>query len=128
MMQAFIYGRLGGDPRQHQIKSGKTMVSVSIAVDVTGNSETQETLWLKVLTFNRVADQLLERSKGDLVSLSGRVQQNRRTKDGEERVDLQLIADSVISARTVRPGGRKKQEPTNKPGEQPNNFDDDVPF
>lgn len=80
MMQASVYGRLGGDPRQHETKTGKTMASTSLAIDVTGNSEAQETLWLKVLAFNKNADQLLRHSKVDLVSLSGRIQQNRWDK------------------------------------------------
>ena len=126
MMQSSVYGRLGNDPRQLKTKSDKTMASCSIAVNVTGNSETEETLQLKVLAFNRVADQLLKHSKGDLISVSGRIQQNRWVKDNEERVDLQIIVDTVVSAKTVRPGGgRKKKEPANSHTGESNNFHND---
>ncbi len=32
-------------------------------------------------------------------------------QDGEEREQLQVIAESIISARTVRPGGVRKRTP-----------------
>ena len=74
---------------------------------------------MKVLAFHRVADQLLRHSKGELISLSGRIQQTRWLRDGEEKTNLQIIADSVVSSKTVRPGGgRKKQESTSDPTTQ----------
>ena len=63
MMMVSAYGRLGSDPKPLQTKSGKPMTAASIAVDVTGNSENPETLWLKVLAFNKTADQLLHHIK-----------------------------------------------------------------
>jgi len=122
MIHASIYGRLGRDPETRQTKNGNNMVMTSIAVDATpGNHEgDQETIWFQVLAFGRVAETLARHSKGDLVSMSGRVTQNRWTgSDGEERVSMTIVADTVISARSVRPGGgRKKQDAkaNHKPG------------
>jgi single-stranded DNA-binding protein len=74
-----------------------------------GNADQQETLWLSVLAFGRQAEALLRHKQGDLVSMSGKVTQSRWTgQDGTGREQLRIIAESVISARTARPGGGRK--------------------
>ena len=110
MMQIAAHGRLGKAPQERQTKAGKPMATTSIAIDVTpGNAEQQETLWISVLAFGRVAEALLRHQQGDLVSLSGNATMSRWTgQDGTEREQLSIIADSAISARTVRPGGGRK--------------------
>jgi single-strand DNA-binding protein len=81
------------------------------------------TQWVGVVAFGRCAEDLLRHDKGELVSVSGRVQVNRWAgSDGEEREQLQVVADSIVSARTVRPAGRSKatQVPNEEvPGELP---------
>ncbi len=65
-----------------------------------------EPLWLGLLAFGRIADDLLRHQKGDLLSAFGSVQRHTWTAhNGEEREELQIIAESIISARTVSPGG-----------------------
>lgn len=116
-MYASIHGRLGATPKQIQTKSGKPMATGSVAVSVGSNGEETETLWLGVLAFGKIAESFLKHQKGDLISLSGRAQQNRWTNsEGVENVRLEIIADSVISARTVRPSGKRKAQ------------DDDIDF
>ena len=142
MITASIYGRLGRDPQQRQTKTGNAMATCSIAVDATpGNAEEQETVWFNILSFGRAADVLAKHSKGDLVSIVGNVTQSRwTTADGEERTNLTIIADQVMSARTVRPGGGRKANSKppvhHKPGPTEYalaggaavDFDDDIPF
>ena len=66
-------------------------------------------LWLTVLAFGRVADEP-RHSAGDPVSVSGRLQLSRYvTNDGEAREGWQVIADSVVSSRSVRPGGGRRK-------------------
>ena len=127
MMQAAAYGRLGVDPKPITTKTGKAMTAASLAVElVDRKSEDPVTEWLSVICFGRTADALLKHAKGDLISIAGRVQVNCYTaKDGSSRRELQIIADSVVSSKSVRPGGRKKARPT--PSEQ-QDFDDDIPF
>ena len=112
--QIAAYGRLGRDPRQHETKSGKPMASASLAVTVEarerGADDAEGTLWLTVLAFGRVADELARHSAGDPVSVSGRLQLSRYvTNDGEAREGWQVIADSVVSSRSVRPGGGRRK-------------------
>ena len=109
-----VYGRLGSDPREHATRKGGAMTTASLAVDVPDRSREAEegataTLWLRVTAFGRVAESLAQHAKGDPVSVSGRLQFSRWTdRDGDEREQWAIVADALVSARTVRPrGGRK---------------------
>ena len=112
MMQAAAYGRLGGDPREIATRTGTKMAVASIAVDLDDGRGDGDAgpFWLNIIAFGRVADTLLRHSCGDLLSASGRLQINRYiARDGSEREQLQLVADSIVSARSVRPGGGRKR-------------------
>lgn len=122
MMQAAAYGRLGQDPRQLETRTGTLMVVGSLAVDVSDGRDAEEEappLWLGLVAFGRVAEDLLRHSKGELLSVSGRVQRRTWTDKttGEEREQLQVVADSIVSARSVRPSGRSKAKVAESPGE-----------
>ncbi len=129
MMHASIYGRLGGIPSERQTKKGSPMTTVSVAVDVTpNNAEEQETVWVSVMAFGKVAEVLASHEKGELVALTGRLTQSR-WKDkitGEDRTGFTLVADSLVSARTVRPG-RKQKRAAETPEPVPFH-DDKIPF
>ena len=135
MMTSSIYGRLGRDVREIQTKSGKPMAVVGVAVDV-GKPDAQETLWLDLVGFGGMAEKLLQHQKSDMVSASGRVSVNKWTDNqGNERETWQLIIDTLVSARTVRPG-KRKQSPVMEPSsneppphtEAPHDFNDEIPF
>lgn len=122
MMQAACYGRLGQEPRSIETKSGTSMAVASLAVDLAESrepaaDEPPPPLWIGIVAFGRQAEMLLKHSKGDLLSVSGRVQRSRYTdRHGDSREQLQVIADSIVSARTVRSGGSKRAEAT-QPGD-----------
>ncbi len=85
------------------------MASVAVSIGEHDDSP----LWVGIVAFGRVADDLLRHAKGDLISASGRVQRNSwTTQAGEKREQLQIVANSVISSRTVRPssGGRRQED------------------
>ena len=107
-----IYGRLGSDPAGRQSQAGNPWATVSIAVDL-GKGDDEATMWFNVIAFGRVAETLCRHRKGDLLSVSGRLQLNRWTdRDGAERETLQVVADAIVSARSVRPsGGRRSASP-----------------
>lgn len=111
MIQIAAYGRLGADPKSIQTKSGKAMAVGSLAVAITDRNEDSEPLWLGLVAFGRRADDLMRHKKGDLLSASGTIQRNSWTdrQTGEVCEQLQVIADSLVSARTVRPGGGKRK-------------------
>jgi len=125
MMQASAYGRLGQDPKGIATKTGTAMCVASIAVDVAREDADAPPLWLGIVAFGRVAEALAKHNKGDLLSVSGRVQVNRWTgNDGTRHEQLQIVADALVSARTVRPGGRRKASRTE---DAPAPFDDELP-
>ncbi len=132
-MQAAVYGRIGQDPRSISTKSGKAMAVTSIAVAI--GDQDDPPLWVGIVAFGTVADDLLRQGKGDLISASGRVQRNSwTTSSGEKREQLQIVADSVVSSRTVRPNGGKRRSADHQQHQPPSDqraqreLDDEIPF
>ncbi|HBH5166082.1 TPA: single-stranded DNA-binding protein, partial [Escherichia coli] len=91
-----------------------------------------------VLAFGRQADALAKHRKGELVSVVGNMQVSQWTgQNGETRQGWQVIADSVISARTARPGGKKGQQgqatdalnrAKQQTGQHDDPYGDNIPF
>lgn len=139
MMQLSAHGRLGQDPRVVDTKSGKLMTVASIAVDLPTRSEGEtHTLWLGIVGFGRLADLLAKHAKGETLSVCGRAQHNTFTdRDGTAREQLQVIADTIVSARSARPSGGKRKAAASDAApaaaassseESAPAFDDEIPF
>ncbi|EAT4590601.1 single-stranded DNA-binding protein [Salmonella enterica] len=111
--QIAAYGRLVADPQTKTTSKGAnmTMTRMAVSLPCSAAQDGQATLWLGVLAFGKQADALAKHTKGDLVSVSGTMQINQWTgQDGGTQSGYTVIADSVISARTARPGGRRGQQ------------------
>lgn len=111
--QIAAYGRLVADPQTKTTSKGTNMSMARMAVSLpcSASQDGQATLWLGVLAFGKQADALAKHGKGDLVSVAGTMQINQWTgQDGGTLSGYQVIADSVVSARTARPGGRRGQQ------------------
>ena len=68
-----------------------------------------------LIAFSRTAEALARHVKGDLISCMGPLYRNRYTaRDGQEREGWSLTVESIVSARTVRPGGGRKRAETAK--------------
>jgi single-strand DNA-binding protein len=109
---ASVHGRAARDGELRQSPAGKPWCRVSVACEAGQDRESREALiqWLNVVAFGRVAEELAKVEKGQTLSAIGRVELNRwTTQAGEQREGLQLIADSVLTARSARPGGRKRR-------------------
>ncbi len=89
-------------------------VTASLAVAL-ADDDNAPPQWLQLVAFGRVAETLARHAKGDLVSVSGRLQLNRwQDRDGKDHERLQVIADTVLSAKTTRPaGGRRRNGEAN---------------
>lgn len=108
--QIAAYGRLVADPQLKTTSKGTQMATASMAVPLPCSQadDGTATMWLSVPAFGRQADALAKHHKGELVSVAGNMQVSQWTgQNGETRQGWQVIADSVISARTARPGGKK---------------------
>lgn len=136
MIQASIYGRLGRDPEQRITANGNAMAFASMAVDVSQKNGDRDSEWIKVVAFGKQADELMRHQKGDLLAVMGPMSRDRWTgKDGQERATWSVIANALMSARTVRPGGGSKRSdpgaagtarPSSRGGHAP--LDDEIPF
>ncbi|EGJ9167507.1 single-stranded DNA-binding protein [Escherichia coli] len=146
--QIAAYGRLVDDPQEKQTSKGTPMALARMAVSLPCSQaqDGQATLWLSVLAFGKQADALARHEKGDLISVAGNMQISQWTgQNGEIRQGWQVIADSVISARSARPGGKRGQQgkatealerakrQTGQHGNQPpaggdDPYGDDIPF
>lgn len=123
------HGRLVVDVQSKTISNGNSMAFTRLAVALPcRDAENGElTFWLAVTAFGKQADYLLKHQKGDLISVSGNMQASQwKGNNGVLQTGYQVVADSVISAKTVRPGGRKKNT-AGQPA-QGDDFSDDVPF
>lgn len=137
--QIAAHGRLVDDPQVKQTSKGTPMTLARMAVSVPCHNadDGQATLWLAVTAFGKQADALAKHHKGELVSVAGNMQVSQWTgQNSETRQGWQVIADSVISARTARPGGKKGKQgqatdALNRAKQQSGNDDpygDNIPF
>lgn len=101
--QISAYGRLVADVQSRTTSNDKPMAFTRMAVTLPcQKAENGEaTFWLAITAFGKQAQALAKHQKGDMVSVAG--------NDGGTQTGYQVIADSVISARTTRPGGKKAQ-------------------
>jgi len=130
--QIAAHGRLVAEVQTRTTGNGNQMAMARMAVNLPcrGKDDGQDTLWLAVTAFGKQADFLARHDKGDLISVSGSLNVNMWTgNDGKTHSGYQVLADSVISARTVRGGGGRKAQATPASDHPPvNDLDDDLPF
>ena len=110
-MIATVYGRLGKPARPIQTATDTAMAIGSLAVDTSHGKNPDSTTWVSLVTFGRNAEMLLSCQSGEMVSAVGRVQVNKwKAESGAEVEQLQVVVDSLHSARTIR------TKPKVKPG------------
>jgi single-strand DNA-binding protein len=113
------YGRLTGDPRAIETQTGNPMTVGRLAVSLPcreNGEDGEATAFFGLVAFGELAESLARHLKGDTVGAFGRVKINRYTnRDGEAREELSIMADGLVSARTVRPGGGQKRKPAAAP-------------
>ncbi|ECQ3321863.1 single-stranded DNA-binding protein [Salmonella enterica] len=106
--QIAAYGRIAADIQTKTTSNGNNMAFTRMAVSLPCRTAEngEAVMWLGVTAFGKQADALAKHQKGDLVSVSGQLQSNQWTgQDGGTQSGYAMVADSVISGRTVRPGG-----------------------
>jgi single stranded DNA-binding protein len=141
--QIAAYGRLVADVQSKTTSNGNTMAFCRMAVSLPCHSAEngEAPFWLGVVAFGKQADALARHSKGELVSVSGAMQVNQwTTQDGSTTAGYQVVADSVVSARTARPGnkatsqknasnrGEKTEAQRSAPYPPPEDFDQTPPY
>ena len=114
MNSIHLIGRLGGEPTctSYSDEGSKRLARFSLAI-LDNKSSSKETTWILVTVFDgpdqRFAEQHL--SKGDLVAIEGRLQQNRwETENGDKRTSLTVIATSITGLSLAKWQGAKNGE------------------
>jgi single-strand DNA-binding protein len=108
MIRISAYGRLGGDPVARTTKTGKSMITGTLAVSVGRSGEPEATEWFGLTSFGQAGEELGRHSKGDPIAVMGPLHRSSFVgRDGKERASWTITIETVVSARTVRPGARK---------------------
>jgi len=108
-MQATVYGRLGNPAKDIKTRTGNPMAIGSIAVDTSHEKNPDSTTWFSLICFGRNAELLKVCGKGEMISATGRIQAQKWECDGKTIEKLQLVVDTLHSARTIR--ARPKPKP-----------------
>lgn len=111
--QIAAYGRLVADIQSKSTSNGSTMAFGRLVVSLPCHkAESGEaSLWLGVVAFGKQGEVLAQHVKGDFISVSGTMQMNQWTgQSGATQAGYQVIADSIVSARTARPGSKKASQ------------------
>lgn len=93
--QAHLIGNLGQDPKVETSANGTTYAYLSVAnnrVWSKDDERREETTWINVIAFGRLAQTLQGLGTGDQVAVSGRLK--NRHKDGRI-TGLELVAERV---------------------------------
>lgn len=97
-----ITGNVGSEPELKFLESGRAVASFSVAntprvKDAQGEWADGETIWFRVTLWGNLAEAVIEDvQKGSRVIVDGRLtQRSYKTKDGEQRVSLEISADTV---------------------------------
>ena len=124
------YGRLVNDPRPIETRTGKPMTVARLVVNLPTRAADQEAgFFLGIVAFGAQADRLAALAKGAMCSVIGRGQLNRWQSDQGEREELQLVADEIVTAKSVRPAaGRKAANPKRQAEPEAVPFDDEIQF
>lgn len=111
--QIAAYGRLGSDPAERKSQAGKPWATASIAVQLADGDQDTSAQWFNLVAFGKVAETLARHAKGDMLGVSGRLKLNRWTDgEGKDHERLQIIVDTVIGAKSVRPAGGRRSAGT----------------
>jgi single-strand DNA-binding protein len=97
MISATVTGNVGKQPELKTSRSGKPLVSFSVASTYNPKNGEPTTTWVDVVCFDEQAEQVAERvNKGDRVCVTGRLELEKfQRKDGTEGSALRMVADEV---------------------------------
>ena len=118
MTQIAGYGRLGKDPVCRRTKSGELMVTASLALDVDRLTDDRQPApwWLNLVAFGVQAESLERHERGEMISVTGPLERSYWTdQSGEVRESWGMVVESLVSARTARPGPRKARKEARAP-------------
>jgi single-strand DNA-binding protein len=133
-----LIGNLTADPTLRQTTGGASVTQFSIAVSRSWKNKSdqweEETSYFDIVAWSELADNVCRSlKKGNRIIVSGRLEQQSWTKDGEKRSKVVLIADDLgpslrkATVDGIHKSGESKQG-GQKPKQQTASFYDEEPF
>jgi len=145
--KVIIIGNLGNDPEMRATNTGSQVATISVATSETWKDKQtgqkqEQTEWHRIVAFNRLAEIIGQYlSKGSKVYIEGRLQTRKWIDDNKvERYTTEIIANNMQmldsasggnqnNQRQAQPARQQQQnQATQKPADEFENFDDDIPF
>jgi len=112
------YGRLTKSPKSISTATGTAMAACYIAIKIDPNDKNVDeviTEFCDLLAFGKVAEQLMRHDVGDSLSVMGNV----KYKEYNGKRQLVIMADSLVSAKTVRPSNGSHKKPFREGNSKP---------
>ena len=131
-MNVFAFtGNLGRDSELQTTKSGKPLLSFSVAV-TSGWGQNKRTTWVKVISFRSGTEALAQMlKKGSRVGVHGELTLAEWTdKEGNSRSTLEVVAQTIdlLDPKGSNAGGSQQPGKPNFSDSSGDDFDEDIPF
>ena len=110
-----LHGRLGKASTMRTTANGKPMAFASMCVTLPDRTQGDDGgefgWWVNLVAFGRTAEELGRHAQGDLLAVHGALQHSTwQPKDGgPPREQWQCVAQSIVSARSVRTAPRRRE-------------------
>lgn len=94
-----LVGRLSRDPELRYTANGKALMNLTIPVNRysgQGNERKQDTSWFSVQVWGETAEHLSDLAKGAMLTVSGRMEQQRWGEGEEQKERWVVVADRVV--------------------------------
>ena len=137
--KVIILGRLGNDPDMRYMPSGEAVANLSIATSETWTDKNtgekrEKTEWHRVVAFRKLAEIIGQYcKKGDQIYIEGKLQTRKWSdKNGQDHYTTEIIADQMQMLGSKEGRVRDTEDKPNTGGnrcpDNPQTFDDDIPF
>ncbi len=102
--QVTIMGHLGRDPEVRFTRDGSTVVNCTVATEHRIPDRDPITEWHRVVAFGVMAEQLMSATKGQLVTIMGRLQTRSwdDKQSGQKRYQTEIVADVAVVGQWTR--------------------------
>jgi single-strand DNA-binding protein len=115
-----LIGNLTKDPELRYTPRGMPVISFRIAVNNRLSKDKQETLFIDIVAFGKVAEASNEYlAKGSPVLVEGRLNERRWEKDGQQHIKYEVLANAVrFLSRKEKESKEAPEKPTEEVGQE----------
>jgi len=125
-----LTGRLGQDPEIKSTQSGKSVASLSLAVE-SGFGDKKKTDWFRLVAWEKLADVIGEHlHKGSRIAVTGRLQARDYTDKQEQKRTVTEVVINSLEFLDPKPesSGNRTAKPAPKSRQAEPDDSDEIPF